>query len=142
MNKEWTVDIFTQNLQRYMDKFGKNQKEMAEIVGVSPPTFHDWLKGKKMPRMKNVKKLADYFGIALSDLIEDKTTDEKVTETMQKNSDTMVDITVRIASDIDFRNVIKRNMYDKDFFSLSVMLCDLSDEQIISVKQMLGTFFK
>lgn len=142
MNKEWTMEIFTQNLQRYMDKFGKNQKEMAEIVGVSPPTFHDWLKGKKMPRMKNVQKLADYFGIALSDLIEDKTTDEKVTETMQKNSDTMVDITVRIASDIDFRNVVKRNMYDKDFFSLSVMLCDLSDEQIISVKQMLGTFFK
>ena len=125
-----------------MDKFGKNQKEMAEIVGVSPPTFHDWLKGKKMPRMKNVQKLADYFGITLSDLIEDKTTDEKVTETMQKNSDTMVDITVRIASDIDFRNVVKRNMYDKDFFSLSVMLCDLSDEQIISFKQMLGTFFK
>ena len=142
MNKEWTVDIFTQNLQRYMDKFGKNQKEMAEIVGVSPPTFHDWLKGKKMPRMKNVQKLADYFGIALSDLIEDKTTDEKVTETMHKNSDTMVDITVRISADIDFRNVVKRNMYDKDFFSLSVMLCDLSDEQIISVKQMLGTFFK
>lgn len=142
MNKEWTMEIFTQNLQRYMDKFGKNQKEMAEIVGVSPPTFHDWLKGKKMPRMKNVQKLADYFGIALSDLIEDKTTDEKVTETMQKNSDTMVDITVRVASDIDFRNVVKRNMYDKDFFSLSVMLCDLSDEQIISVKQMLGTFFK
>ena len=125
-----------------MDKFGKNQKEMAEIVGVSSPTFHDWLKGKKMPRMKNVQKLADYFGITLSDLIEDKTTDEKVTETMQKNSDTMVDITVRIASDIDFRNVVKRNMYDKDFFSLSVMLCDLSDEQIISFKQMLGTFFK
>lgn len=142
MNKEWTMDIFTQNLQRYMDKFGKNQKEMAEIVGVSSPTFHDWLKGKKMPRMKNVQKLADYFGISLSDLIEDKTTDEKVTETMQKNSDTMVDITVRIASDIDFRNVVKRNMYDKDFFSLSVMLCDLSDEQIISFKQMLGTFFK
>lgn len=142
MNKGWTMDIFTQNLQRYMDKFGKNQKEMAEIVGVSPPTFHDWLKGKKMPRMKNVQKLADYFGITLSDLIEDKTTDEKVTETMQKNSDTMVDITVRIASDIDFRNVVKRNMYDKDFFSLSVMLCDLSDEQIISFKQMLGTFFK
>lgn len=142
MNKEWSMDIFTQNLQRYMDKFGKNQKEMAEIVGVSPPTFHDWLKGKKMPRMKNVQKLADYFGIALSDLIEDKTTDEKVTETMQKNSDTMVDITVRISADINFRNVVKRNMYNDEFLSLSVMLCDLNDEQIISVKQMLGTFFK
>lgn len=73
MKKEWTIDTFTKNLKFYMDKFEKNQKEMAEIVGVSAPTFHDWLKGKKMPRMKNVQKLADYFGVSLSDLIEDKT---------------------------------------------------------------------
>lgn len=48
----------------------KESEEMAAIVGVSPPTFHNWLKGKKMPRMNNVQKLADYFGVKLSDLIE------------------------------------------------------------------------
>ena len=72
MNKEWTIDIFTRNLKYYMKKFDKTQKEMASLVGVSAPTFHDWLNGNKMPRMKNVQKLADCFGIALSDLIEDK----------------------------------------------------------------------
>ena len=55
MDKEWSIDIFTKNLKIYMEQFGKNQKEMAAIVGVSPPTFHDWLKGKKMPRMNNVQ---------------------------------------------------------------------------------------
>ena len=55
MDKEWSIDIFTKNLKMYMEQFGKNQKEMAAIVGVSPPTFHDWLKGKKMPRMNNVQ---------------------------------------------------------------------------------------
>ena len=43
-------NVFTKNLKMYMEQFGKNQKEMAAIVGVSPPTFHDWLKGQKMPR--------------------------------------------------------------------------------------------
>ena len=105
MDKEWSIDIFTKNLKIYMEQFGKNQKEMAAIVGVSPPTFHDWLKGKKMPRMNNVQKLADYFGVKLSDLIE-----AKVTPTIEKNSDTMVDITVRLGTDIDFRDIIKYSL--------------------------------
>lgn len=137
MNQEWSKETMAKNLKYYMEKTGKTQKELAAVAGVSEPTFSYWINGIKYPRIDKIQKLADYFGILKSDLIE-----EKVTPEMQKNSDTMVDITVRIASDIDFRNVVKRNMYDKDFFSLSVMLCDLSDEQIISVKQMLGTFFK
>lgn len=137
MNEEWSIDIFTKNLKMYMEQFGKNQKEMAAIVGVSAPTFHDWLKGKKMPRMKNVQKLADYFGVKLSDLIEDKTPPE-----IKQNSDIMVDITVRMNADIVFKNVVKRNYYDKDFLELSKMLCDLDCEQLVSVKQMLSAFFK
>lgn len=130
-------NIFAQNLKKYMEQNNKSRRDISEALGISYYTVSDWVNGKKYPRMDKVERLANYFGILKSDLIE-----EKVTPEMQKNSDTMVDITVRISADIDFRNVVKRNMYDKDFFSLSVMLCDLSDEQIISVKQMLGTFFK
>lgn len=129
--------IFAENLKKYMEQNNKSRRDISEALGISYYTVSDWVNGKKYPRMDKVEMLASYFGILKSDLIE-----EKITPEMQKNSDTMVDITVRVASDIDFRNVVKRNMYDKDFFSLSVMLCDLSDEQIISVKQMLGTFFK
>ncbi len=129
--------IFAENLKKYMEQNNKSRRDISEALGISYYTVSDWVNGKKYPRMDKVEMLASYFGILKSDLIE-----EKVTPEMQKNSDTMVDITVRISADIDFRNVVKRNMYDKDFFSLSVMLCDLSDEQIISVKQMLGTFFK
>ena len=69
-----------------------------------------------MPRMNNVQKLADYFGVKLSDLIEDK-----VIPTIEKNSDTVVDITTRLGADVDFRNIVKRNYYDRDFFELSNM---------------------
>ena len=69
---EWSRDIFAKNLRYYINLYGKSQKEMAQIIGVSAPTMHDWCKGKKTPRMDKVEKLANYFGILKSDLIEDK----------------------------------------------------------------------
>ena len=68
----WSKEVFSQNLRYYMESRGKNQKEMAEIVGVSAPTMNDWLKGKKYPRIDKIEILANYFGILKSDLIEEK----------------------------------------------------------------------
>ena len=71
-NSMWSKEIFARNLQYYMDKSGKNQKEMAQIVGVSASAFNDWVKCKKYPRIDKIEMLANYFGILKSDLIEDK----------------------------------------------------------------------
>ena len=90
-----------------------------------------------MPKMQNVQKLADLFHVNLSDLVE-----RKVTEKMGKNSDIMVEITVRMGSDLEFREIVKRNYSDEDFFSLCKVLCKLDAYQIASVRTMLGTFFK
>ena len=68
----WSKEVFAKNLRYYMESRGKNQKELAEIVGVSAPTMNDWLKGKKYPRIDKIEILANYFGILKSDLIEDK----------------------------------------------------------------------
>ena len=76
--------------------------------------------------MNNVQKLADYFGVKLSDLIE-----EKVTPIIEKNSEINHDITVRLGADISFRNVVKRNYYDRDFFELYNMLYGLSNDQLV-----------
>ena len=70
--KEWTTDIFAKNLRYYIGISGKTQKELAEIIGVSAPTMNEWCKGKKTPRMDKVERLANYFGILKSDLIEEK----------------------------------------------------------------------
>lgn len=137
MKNEWDIKIFTDNFEKYMRMSGKNQKEIAAAVGVSAPTVNDWLKGKKMPKMQNVQKLADLFHVNLSDLVE-----RKVTEKMGKNSDIMVEITVRMGSDLEFREIVKRNYSDEDFFSLCKVLCKLDADQIASVRTMLGTFFK
>lgn len=73
---QWSKEVFARNLKRYMDMHGKTQKEMADVVGVSPPTFSDYINAKKYPRIDKIDILADYFGILKSDLIEDKSEEE------------------------------------------------------------------
>ena len=124
MNKEWSKDVFAKNLKYYMEKANKNQKEMAEIVGVSAPTFNEWLKGKKFPRIDKIEKMSQYFGILKSDLIEDKSEEHR--EMQQKNS-TLADITVRMRT-------------DQEFFSLMEGINQLDPVQLASVKQVVDAF--
>lgn len=87
MYKEWSKEVFSRNLVKYMELAGKNQKELAAIVGVTAPTFNEWVKGKKFPRIDKIQKLADYFGIMKSDLIEEKepaTNSDGLTESQRK----------------------------------------------------------
>ena len=63
-------EIFAKNLAFYLEKSGRDQKEVAEVVGVAPSTFNEWMKAKKYPRIDKIEILANYFGILKSDLIE------------------------------------------------------------------------
>ena len=63
-------EIFAKNLIHYIERHGKEQKEVADVVGVAPSTFNAWIKAKKYPRIDKIEKLANYFGILKSDLIE------------------------------------------------------------------------
>lgn len=87
----WSKEVFAKNLKKYMDRKGKSQKELAEIVGVSAPTMHDWLKAKKYPRIDKIEILADYFGILKSDLIEEKTIDSHPAEMAQIHYEIIMD---------------------------------------------------
>lgn len=64
--------VLARNLTYYVDRSGRTQKELAEVVGVATSTFNDWMKGKKYPRIDKIELLANYFGILKSDLIEDR----------------------------------------------------------------------
>ena len=69
---EWSKEVFAENLKFYIEKSRVTQKDLAKIIGVSAPTMNDWVKGHKFPRIDKIEKLASYFGILKSDLIEDK----------------------------------------------------------------------
>ena len=114
-NTVWSKEVFAKNLRMYMDNAGKNQKEMASIVGVSAPTFNDWLQAKKYPRIDKIEKLANYFGILKSDLIEEKGA-ERIS--MHKKNDAITDIIARLRTDEDFLSIVKDlNELDKDKLS-------------------------
>lgn len=122
----WSKEVFAKNLKYYKELKGVNQKELAEIAGVSAPTVHDWLNANKYPRIDKIEILANYFRILKSDLIEDKTEAHKE---MQKNNDTMTDIVIRMRT-------------DSEFLSLVETLNNLDEEKIRGVKQMLVAFLK
>ena len=70
-------EIFSRNLNRYLRLSGKTQKEVARAVDISTGTFCDWTKGRAYPRMDKVQALAEYFGIRMSDLVENVNIDKE-----------------------------------------------------------------
>ena len=80
-------EVFAKNLMYYLDLWGKEQKEVAEYVGVSRASFNDWVKGRNYPRIDKIEKLANYFGIKKADLIE-----ERKETTAQSKMDTIVSL--------------------------------------------------
>lgn len=65
-------EVFAKNLAMYLNRSGKSQREMADIMGVSSSTFNEWMKAKKYPRIDKIEFMANYFGINKSDLIEEE----------------------------------------------------------------------
>ena len=65
-------DTMSKNLKYYIEKSGKDRRELAEIWGFPYSTITEWINGKKYPRIDRIEIMADYFGILKSDLIEDK----------------------------------------------------------------------
>lgn len=116
--------VFAKNLAYYMERSGKSQKEMSEILGVATSTFNNWMKALKYPRIDKIEMLANYFGILKSDLIEEKMTEEK-----EKDNEIMADIIVHMRLDDKFFSVVKK-------------LHELDPAKINSVGDMLDAFAK
>lgn len=50
--------------------YGLTQKELADIASVSNKTVSAWEQDRVVPRMGTIQKIADYFRILKSDIIE------------------------------------------------------------------------
>lgn len=119
-------DIFSKNLRYYIERSGKDRRELAEIWGFPYSTVTEWMNGRKYPRIDRIEKMAQYFGILKSDLIEDKTAERR--EMQQKNS-ILADLTVRMRSDNEFASLIEG-------------INKLTPEQLASIKQVVDAFLK
>lgn len=65
-------EIMAQNIQYYMDLYGKSRNDMCEALGIKYTTLTDWIKGNTYPRIDSIEMMANYFGIEKSDLVEQR----------------------------------------------------------------------
>ena len=70
-------EILSKNLRKYIEKSGKDRRELADIWGFPYSTVSEWVNGRKYPRIDRIEIMADYFGILKSDLIEEEKQEEK-----------------------------------------------------------------
>lgn len=113
-------EIFSKNLKMFIVKSGKDRKEVANDLGVPYSTITDWVNGKKYPRIDNLEKIAAYFGISKSNLIEDF-------EAKQKDNDVLATIIVQLRMNKDLLNVTEK-------------LIKLDKAKLESIKSLLDTF--
>jgi transcriptional regulator with XRE-family HTH domain len=119
-------EIMAKNLRYYVERSGKTQKEICEIIGVSTSTFNDWMRAKNYPRIDKIELLARLFHIMKSDLIEDKPQDHKE---MQKKNDILSDIVLKLNEDMELLSMVET-------------LSQLGFEQRQAVKTVLNAFSK
>lgn len=70
MTEDIQKKIFSKNLLFYLQQNQKTQREVALAIGVSPQTFNTWCQAIALPRMGKLQRIADYFKIEKSDLID------------------------------------------------------------------------
>lgn len=123
MNNE-NKRIMARNIKRYMDGKGVTNQQICDDLGFKYTTFMDWIKAVTYPRIGKIEAMANYFGCAKSDLIEEKMTEEK-----EKDNENLAGVIVRMRTDADFN-------------SLVMSLYGLDSERIKGVRQMLDAFSK
>ena len=124
MSDSRNKQIMASNIKRYMEMKGVTNQQLCDALDFKYTTFMDWIKGVTYPRIGKVEAMANYFGCEKSDLIE-----EKMTEEIKKDNDTISSIVVRMTM-------------DKDFLAAVESLYALDPEQIKGIQVMLKAFNK
>jgi repressor LexA len=60
----------SENIRKFREEHGMTQSELGDILGVTDKAVSAWELGTREPRMGVIQKLADYFGVRKSDIIE------------------------------------------------------------------------
>ena len=113
-------DVLAKNLKKYILKSGKDRSTIAEDLGFPYSTVTDWVNGKKYPRINNIEKLANYFNVSKSELIEDFAE-------IKKDNDRLATIIIKLRTNKELLDVVER-------------LISLDKAKLESLKRLLDTF--
>lgn len=91
--------ILSKNLKYYIERSGKDRRELAETWGFPYSTVTEWINGKKYPRIDRIEIMADYFGIQKSDLIEEKEKPTAADDGLSKEMVELIDCIKKLPDD-------------------------------------------
>ncbi len=63
--------VLAKNIRYYMAQEKKTRAELCQALNVKYTTLSDWVNGKTYPRIDKLEKMAAYFGVEKSALVED-----------------------------------------------------------------------
>lgn len=63
-------ETMAENIQYYLNKSGKNQKDICTDLNFKESTFSDWVNAKSYPRIDKIESMAKYFHIDKAELVE------------------------------------------------------------------------
>lgn len=72
--------VFQKNLVKYLKKYNKTQRELADYLNVSPAIINYYVKGINIPRMDKVDLICEFFRINRSDLLTEESEEEQQPE--------------------------------------------------------------
>ena len=72
--------IMAENIKRLMAKKDVSAMDVCRALDIKQPTFSDWTTGKYYPRIDKIEKMAQYFGVDKSELVEPYSKIEKIKE--------------------------------------------------------------
>lgn len=59
----------TANIKREIESSGKSKKEIAEAIGVKPPTVSQYLSGRAQPTLATFSKLCEVLDCSADDIL-------------------------------------------------------------------------
>ena len=72
MKNDEYAKIVSRNLRRLLYDCGRTQSDIARDLKIAKTTVNGWLNSNRIPRMDTVDKLAHYFNVTRSDILDDK----------------------------------------------------------------------
>lgn len=65
-------DVMGKNIKRLLDEKGITRQELSDKLDIRYSTLTDWINGNTYPRIDSIERLANFFGVNKSDLVEEK----------------------------------------------------------------------
>lgn len=83
---------FTDNLQALMSAKGISRRRLAKECGISPSAVNSWFnRSAENISLQTLKKLSDYFGISIEELVHGKKQRREITFSSSSYTDSELD---------------------------------------------------